>query len=330
MEAVSKYITSLTIGEGQIYRNLAIFSLVGPEDAKADYISLEQGLQTGTIVISEVTEGGMVPELFLVNQAEKPVLIIDGEELVGAKQNRIINVTILVAAMSEVKIPVSCVEQGRWAYKTTHFEDGKRMFSSRGRAGKMAAVSESVNRKAGFASDQGAVWEEADLLACDLAVNSPTRAMADTYEQVDTQLKDYRENIRMAENQVGMLFFIDGQVAGLDAFGKRETMGAFFDKLVSSYAIDALRTVGAGKKYRRPVKQAKSFLEDLKRAKIKHSDSISLGKDMRLESKSAMGAALGYDGEVLHLCAFANQAGRAEGGGSGFASYRQRARRFEE
>jgi ARG and Rhodanese-Phosphatase-superfamily-associated Protein domain len=35
------------------------------------------------------------------------VLILDGEELVGAKQNRIVNVTILVVTQSEIVIPVS-------------------------------------------------------------------------------------------------------------------------------------------------------------------------------------------------------------------------------
>jgi hypothetical protein len=41
----------------------------------------------------------------------------DGEQLVGAKQNRILNMTVLVAAETEVTIPVSCVERGRWGYR---------------------------------------------------------------------------------------------------------------------------------------------------------------------------------------------------------------------
>ena len=49
------------------------------------------------------------------------VLFLEGEELVGAKQNRILNTSVLLPARSKIKIPVSCVERGRWAYKSKHF-----------------------------------------------------------------------------------------------------------------------------------------------------------------------------------------------------------------
>ena len=59
----------------------------------------------------------------MVNRGPKPTLIIDGEELVGAKQNRVVNLTILVAAESELIIPVSCVEAGRWRAKSEPVRD---------------------------------------------------------------------------------------------------------------------------------------------------------------------------------------------------------------
>ena len=55
-----------------------------------------------------------MPELALHNPLDDNVLLYDGEELVGAKQNRILNVAVLAGAKTRLTIPVSCVEQGRW------------------------------------------------------------------------------------------------------------------------------------------------------------------------------------------------------------------------
>lgn len=52
------------------------------------------------------------------NNAVAPLILIDGEEIIGGDQNRIINSTILIDANSEMAVPVSCTENGRWAYKS--------------------------------------------------------------------------------------------------------------------------------------------------------------------------------------------------------------------
>ncbi len=55
--------------------------------------------------VTEVSEAGSVPFLQVANGADRPLLLLDGEELIGAKQNRILNTTVLVAARTEVTIP---------------------------------------------------------------------------------------------------------------------------------------------------------------------------------------------------------------------------------
>ncbi len=68
--------------------------------------------------VVETFEEGVVPEIVLAHSAEQPVLIFDGEELVGARQNRIVNLTILVPAKTALRIPLSCVEAGRWSFRS--------------------------------------------------------------------------------------------------------------------------------------------------------------------------------------------------------------------
>jgi hypothetical protein len=83
-----------------------------------------------------------------VNDGVRPVLLLDGEEVIGAKQNRIINLTVLVAAGTTVQLPVSCVEQGRWSMQSLRFaEAGRTMFAS-GRARKMRDVTASLRQAA--------------------------------------------------------------------------------------------------------------------------------------------------------------------------------------
>ena len=62
-----------------------------------------------------------MPELLVENPLDADVLLYDGEELVGAKQNRILNVSVLAGAHSKLTIPVSCVEQGRWQMRSAEF-----------------------------------------------------------------------------------------------------------------------------------------------------------------------------------------------------------------
>ncbi len=94
--------------------------------------------------VTEVSEAGSVPFLQVANDADRPLLLLDGEELIGAKQNRILNTTVLVAAHTEVTIPVSCVEQGRWGYRGRQFHPGDASLYASLRAQKAAHVSQSV------------------------------------------------------------------------------------------------------------------------------------------------------------------------------------------
>lgn len=118
------------------------------------YITLGEALGAGSIESREVSEGGSVPELSVVNRAGKMVLILDGEELVGAKQNRIVNTTILIATGAEIVIPVSCVEQGRWTYKSDVFSSKHRVMSPSIPKAKARDVNASLLSNGRYRSDQ--------------------------------------------------------------------------------------------------------------------------------------------------------------------------------
>ena len=94
-QSIQGYLGSLQLGEVQQFKNLAMVPVVSDYDDGLVYITLGEALGAGSIEIREVSEGGSVPELRVVNRAGEMVLILDGEDLVGVNQNRMVNSTIL-------------------------------------------------------------------------------------------------------------------------------------------------------------------------------------------------------------------------------------------
>jgi hypothetical protein len=109
----------------QSHKALSLFPLLIPKAPPPDYLTLDRALETGAVELTEVDKGGSVPRIRLVNRSGHKVLVVDGEELVGAKQNRIVNATFLIGAHCEVILPVSCVEAQRWSWRSHTFSHGK-------------------------------------------------------------------------------------------------------------------------------------------------------------------------------------------------------------
>ncbi|MGB3429580.1 MAG: DUF6569 family protein, partial [Burkholderiaceae bacterium] len=88
MNALSSTLQSLQIGSPITHAGLTMFPLVADRTSHPDYLLLDQVLDGALAEVSEISDAGSVPELQFRNKADKDVLLVDGEELVGAKQNR--------------------------------------------------------------------------------------------------------------------------------------------------------------------------------------------------------------------------------------------------
>jgi len=269
-----------------------------------DYMTLDETLAGGLIEVTEVSQEGAVPELKVVNKAPRMVLILDGEELVGAKQNRIVNTTILIQAKSTTVIPVSCVEQGRWHYRSPSFSSEERIMSPALRAINTKHVRCALRDTGTFRSDQGRIWDELSEKARRLAAKSPTMAMADIYEKERSSLSDYVKHFRPAEMQVGAVFLINGKVVGLDSFGKPETLAKVFRKLVESYALDAVDWAEPGSEEMHSGADVRTFLQAARTASVETHSSVGLGTDCRMESERLIGFALVHEEQIFHLSIF--------------------------
>ncbi|MGI9329832.1 MAG: ARPP-1 family domain-containing protein [Gammaproteobacteria bacterium] len=304
MQLIKDTLQGLTLGHPTTFLNLTVFPLHGTKaGGQRAYVTLRESLADRTVSITEVSEGGNVPNLRLENTGTRPVLILDGEELVGAKQNRIANVTILAPAKDTIIIPVSCVEQGRWAYRSRDFNSSERAQFSDARRAKMSRVSASLRRAGTYDANQGQVWDELALKADRMGVRSSTSAMADMYEHYETRTEDYTQAFSGQTDQPGAVFAIGDRVAGLELFDSPATFGEMLPKLVRSYAIDAIESIAAHRRNPSAV-QATALIDQLLQAKIETYPAVGLGTDVRLTAPGVVAGGLRHEDRLVHLAAF--------------------------
>ena len=104
MSVVAERLSQVSLGEPRVHKNLVMFPLIADGNVEPRYQLLDDALAQGSARVTEVSESGSVPELKFVNEGERPVLLLDGEELVGAKQNRILNLAAPWSSMSASSI----------------------------------------------------------------------------------------------------------------------------------------------------------------------------------------------------------------------------------
>lgn len=301
MQILRDTLTRLVIGPATAYAGLTMFPLVGDAGRRPEYATLDEAIDQGSLEIREVSQAGSVPELTVANKGDRAVFLLDGEELVGAKQNRILNVTILVGAGQKIAVPVSCVEQGRWRWKERHFKSASRSLFSRARAKKMAQVNRSLRSSGSYCSDQGEIWSDVEAKLASLRVPSATASMSDAFEGRSAEIDEYVNALRPAEHQVGAVFAVDGKVVGAELFDSAATFARLMEKLVRSYALDAIE--GQARDAKAPVEEVvRKFLEDMKAAAVERFPAVGEGEQLRLESDTLAGAALFADEHIVHVC----------------------------
>jgi len=228
------------VGEAIRHGALSVFPLFAGATNPVDYLLSDEGIASGAVAVEEVSQTGSVPDLLVENKGDIRVLFIEGEELVGAKQNRILNTSVLIAAKSKTKIPVSCVEAGRWRYKSSHFDPSGTCSPSRLRHFVKASVSGSLKAGRGHRSDQGKVWEEVARQQESLGASSLTGAMSDAFEAYQGRVAEFQERLRYVEGATGLAVAIGPRVVAVDLFDKPGTCRKVWNRLLSGYVLDAL------------------------------------------------------------------------------------------
>ena len=307
--ATDQLFASIQLGTPQVHRNIVAFPIISPSYTTNRWLTLGEALEQQLLTVTEVSHGGSVPELAVVNRADRPVLLLNGEELIGAKQNRVLNTTILLKERSETVVPVSCTEHGRWAYNSAAFADANVLMAHRVRSSKLRSVSESLNASAGYKSDQGAVWNEIASLHSKLGSKSPTGAMHDAFKARERELEQGTAAFGTVPGQTGLLVVMDDVVAGFDFLPHPEIYARQHVKLVKSYIIDSIAEPNP-----RPANpetasaKAAEFLQAAAQCPVRKFPSVGYGTDCRYrsgaEASAICGAALVHEEQIVHAAFF--------------------------
>jgi hypothetical protein len=321
----------VTVGTPQQHDGLTLFPLFPAEARPGDaWTLLPDALEAETLRITEIGDG-VVGELLVANQGPAPVLILDGEQLIGAKQNRTTNRTILVAATSETPIPVSCMEQGRWRHQGRFMKHGGDYAPSKLRKHARRVEAREAHRPRGsdegeearprrqpgpselLSMAQGEVWHTIRDSSHRAGVVSATGALDEVYAGRRERLSERERRFPAAPGQVGLLAFVDGRPAGLDVL-PADVYPKVHERLVRAYVFEAmdaeaerleLEGLDRGDDAPRPPASpdADAFLAAVRSARRHPMATAGLGTYAALAG-DVVGGELVVAGDTVHLCAF--------------------------
>lgn len=290
---------TLRVGDPLRHDVLTVFPLFGPAAGEADYRLSEVALADESVSVEELSEGGSVPELAVMNGGDLRVLFLEGEQLVGAKQNRVLNTSILVPAHSRLTIPVSCVEAGRWGYRSRKFGASESSSPRRLRYALRRSVNRSLERNEGYRSDQGAVWDQVALMDAELEVGSPTRAMEDSFQAYSDRIQDHLTPLSYVDGATGLAIAVGDSVSAIEAFDQPATCRSRWDRLLSAAVLEAMTT---------DVPPSAPAIEDAEQLLASASalpwapvETVGEGQAYRAESpEGELGAVLSLGDRVVH------------------------------
>jgi hypothetical protein len=262
------------------YENISLFPVVGGSQDTSSFLTLEEGLASGEVLVTE--QGGerlirnrgevrpiavpqsssaSVNQLVLINRSKRPLLLLAGELVSGGKQDRIIGKDRIVPVGAEpLPLDVFCVEHGRWTGSSSQFVASKTI------------VHPSVREQAAVNQEQTQVWAavaggttampsakpaapprlNSSVLSEAIALDAPTQSYEKIYESsrvgvsVDSLVDELQKRFARAtaglkgERVVGVVVAYGGEVAWSDIFASSDLFHHYWSKLLRSYAVEAL------------------------------------------------------------------------------------------
>lgn len=218
--------------------NFVVFPLTAKKmKSIGDFMTLDEAAETKSVVVSEIGENAaQVDTLTVENKSDKPLFLLSGEICYGGKQNRIIRHSMVISPGQKMEVPVRCIEQGRWS-------GGHSDFMALKKANAPAGVRQAAQQKS---QSQQSTWQEVEKNLKSFSKDSSTRSLTEAVAdpEIQNESKKYFEDTLTAltgnERVVGIVIAVNGRIIGSDVFSSHELFKRYAEKLLNSYALEAL------------------------------------------------------------------------------------------
>jgi hypothetical protein len=286
-------------------QGLGVVQIATADRDTLEYISSNRAIKAGALEIVEVSEGGSVNTLIVINRAESMVFLLDGEILHGAKQNRVVNSSVLLAPRSKTLLPVSCVERGRWGFVSDTFTSAEFTAPQGLRAEKARQVRASLKQNEGHTADQGQIWDRVSEYHAQQGIHSRTDSLSDLYAKKEAEFEAFIKGFEAIPEGNGMAVFFGKDLLSIDLFNRVEVYREYFPKILRGIAAEIFQSNGK----RGGVSEAEGsyrtldFLDHFEGLELEEFPGVGVGREKRFDLPGMTGFELGFEGRMVHLAA---------------------------
>jgi hypothetical protein len=263
-----------------------------------------EAIDRGLLEIAE-RGGGSVPTVQATNRGEDDILILEGDTLIGCKQNRIVAHTVIIAPGKTVDVSVGCMESGRWAHRSPRFSSGKLRADPWLRKKRKLEVMAAMRAGDRARVDQAMMWNDIEDQLASHSVGSPTRDYHRLFEELGEDAIDKTRHFTPVKGQVGVVALWRGHLLGLEIVGHPESWTHLARRTLPAYLMVANNAdQGLLRGQEGEIRAAEGWLEALKRAPLRTKPAAGIGLDFDFKTTRVYGSGLWHEGRPAHVTMF--------------------------
>ena len=284
--------------------NITLIQLETLEGEGFGFLTAAPAIDQGDLVIKEVRQEGSVNTLLAINHTDNYYLLTDMDLLKGAKQNRAVNTSVLIAPLSKQEVDVSCVERSRWSYDSPTFKPGPEILDLLMRSAKVESLRNDL--KENRSSTQSNIW---GLINKKMGENNFISDTEDYSSMLESNEAEHKAKFRfLPENTCnGLAVFDNKRLVSFDIFGNREVYRHYFEKLAGG-ALQRIsdmagnNTPGEAEAFYRLDEFLDNFESQLE-IPVREKDG-GIGALRWSGDQAYPGFELGFEGQQIHMVGF--------------------------